>query len=201
MNLRIYIAGQDSIGRKALIQTYMTGDCDKSEYSGYLFDIQHKKIIFDKKKIDLFIQIDESAENTRSSRIISYGFADVVVFCFCLVNQYSYDEIENNYRQEILEYCKDKPYILVGLKKDKRDRFDFNNVTFYENNKITTEDGERLKNIIKAQYYIECSSWEHENVNEVFETVIRLGISNKNDIKQDQSMNKKRNSKALCNIF
>lgn len=202
MNIRIYVAGEDSIGRKALLQTYVTGTCDREEYSSYLLVNLVKKVKIDNKDINVEICIDEGGENSSYTRKFSYFIADVIIFCFCLVNPYSYSQIETEFYDDIIKYCKDKPYILVGLKKDKRENFKTSmERNYHEKGKIDRRKGERLKEKIKAEYYIECSSWEHENVNEVFETAIRLGISNRNDIKQDQPMNKKRNSKALCNIF
>lgn len=203
MNLRIYIAGEDSIGRKALIQTYMTGECDREEYSTCLFFIQHKNVIIDKKNIQLIIQLDESANNNATNRRLSYCLADVIIFCFCLVNKYSYQQIETQYRKEILKYSENKPYILVGLKKDKRDNFNSIEKSYFENVKIKTRKGERLKEKINAQNYIECSSWEHENINEVFETAINLVLNGSQNTNKDAHATQatKKNRNILCNIF
>ncbi|KAK8880473.1 hypothetical protein M9Y10_003147 [Tritrichomonas musculus] len=206
MNMRIYVAGEDSIGRKALLQTYVTGTCDKGEYSSYLLEKLVKKVKIDNKDINVEIGIDEGGENIRYNRKFSYIFADVIIFCFCLVNPYSYSQIETEFYEDFIKYCKDKPYILVGLKKDKRENFKTSiENNYHEKGKIDRKKGERLKEKIKAEYYIECSSWEHENINEVFETAIKLFLNknqNKNEDKNKLSTkHKKANSKAICNLY
>ena len=78
--MRIYVAGEDSIGRKALLQTYVTGTCDKGEYSSYLLEKLVKKVKIDNKDINVEIGIDEGGENIRYNRKFSYIFADVIIF-------------------------------------------------------------------------------------------------------------------------
>lgn len=197
MKLNVYLAGENEIGRSTLIKTFINGKCNKED-SWYLFYDQKANIIVDKKKIEMTICIDESANNISRNQCWHYSTADVIIFCFSLVNQFSYNQIEV-FHEELMKHYPDKPYMLVGMKKDKREKFE--TLRQYSDVKIKTSDGERLKEKINSEYYIECSSWEQENVKEVFETAVRLFLKQSKGKKRNKNKDKVKNRNGLCNVF
>lgn len=55
--------------------------------------------------------------------------------------------------------------VLCGTKCDMREN---------ASEKISKEDGEALKNEIGAQYFIECSAKQMMNINELFESSVKV---------------------------
>lgn len=79
--------------------------------------------------------------------------------------------------KELNHYCPEAIKILVGTKIDLRD----DPVIKQNESKILTkEDGIKLANEIKAQFYHECSSFTREGLKELFQSAARSVISSKN---------------------
>lgn len=87
----------------------------------------------------------------------------------------SYDNVKQKWIPEISHHSKGVPIILVGTKTDLRENKAYVEEMAQKNLKpITTEQGEKLKEDIKAQKYIECSAKTQTNVKFVFDEAIRV---------------------------
>ena len=71
--------------------------------------------------------------------------------------------------------CPGVPYILAGLKTDLRE--DKETLDKIKEPPVSTEIGNTKANQIKAVKYVEVSTVNNVNVNEVFDEAIRLVIS------------------------
>ena len=104
-----------------------------------------------------------------SIRKVLYRNIDAILLCFSRAELESFENIKKKWMDEIQECCPGKPIILAGLQSDRRDEFKGENGGRF----ITTEMGEELAMKINACDYLECSSPKFENVDEVFEAVVK----------------------------
>lgn len=204
-----FLCGDNNIGKKTLLYTYKNGKIPDEEAKMYLFN-EYSYCTIDvfvdnfeiKMKTFMLSGADNYCTHRRSEHLANYA----TIFCFSLVNEFSFKKIRNEYFREFVEWSVKKPFILVGFKKDKRDLNLKNNIRennnehyFCEDNDIiTTEMGEKLKKEIGASAYIECSSFNIINVHEVFEEASRaiLQASIDTDASNDQI-----NDHSCCSIF
>merc|ERR1711862_76142 len=111
-------------------------------------------------------------------RPLSYPGTEVVVLCFSLVSESTFESIRVKWNPEVNHYLEDVPKILVGTKLDMREQKIMDGaVTEYE--EITTEEGQELAKEIGAVAYIETSPLTGKNLAEVFEHVISAALAAK----------------------
>lgn len=96
---------------------------------------------------------------------------DVFLFCYSIGYQKSYDKIKNYWYQYIRKYIKRRPIILIGMKSDLREK------NSDQNNLIPICKGIELKNEINAIEYIECSSIQHKNLDEVISACVNASLN------------------------
>lgn len=163
-------------------------DCDKTKllicYSTNSFSEQYISTVFDNystnvkvedQPINLQLWDTSSQEEYKRTRSLSYTQTDVFVILFSLVNPASLENVEKIWLPEIKRYCPETPFILVGTKSNLRDEFNLHESEFIEKgwHPVSYEEGNRMKNKIGAQSYIECDILKHYNITEVFESAIK----------------------------
>ena len=184
-NIRIHLIGDHGIGKTSLIVTYTTNFFPTDDDRPYLpiRDFYYKNIVIEKKEIRLIIQ-DMACVNYgyKKLRNLEYIGVDVFAICFSFDSPNSLQNAINLWIPEIKELRPDTPFILVGLKSELRDiaqnrppwRLDNSNMELIPNSTC-----ENLKNTVGAEYYIECSSKNKINIDDVFinacKSVLKLG--------------------------
>ena len=128
---------------------------------------------------------------------MAYPDTDVIILCFSVVRQDSFDNIYSKWITEINKYIPTAKIVLVGTQVDLRSDLFLRNsynifnickylLIFRENNRtnvqntndpsrtysIQTKDGEDMKHRIKAYKYIECSALTQFNIAQVFNTCV-----------------------------
>ena len=101
---------------------------------------------------------------THRLRPLSYPDTDVVLICFSVVSQDSFENVLHQWVPEIQEYCPKIPYILVGCHADLRNNPDNKDAII-----CTTDDGRDMADTIGAYAYMECSARSGEGVREIFQ--------------------------------
>ncbi|KAI1108829.1 P-loop containing nucleoside triphosphate hydrolase protein [Nemania sp. NC0429] len=126
------------------------------------------------KSINFTVHDTPGEEEFERLRASAYREKDVVLICFSIGDPDSFENVGYAWKREVLHYCHETPYILVGLKKDLRfDPETLNDRTEMGEKPVTTEMGEDLRKEIGAVSYIECSAKTSEGINDVFYAAAR----------------------------
>ena len=206
--IRLHFLGDHGIGKTSLIVTYTSNYCPTNDDLPYLTksDLYYKDLVIEKKKeIRLAIQDMGGCDyGYKKLRCLLYDGVDVFAICFSFDSPNSLQNAINLWIPEIKELRPDTPFILVGLKSELRDidqkrppwRLDNSNMELIPNSTC-----ENLKNTVGAEYYIECSSKNKINIDDVFinacKSVLKLGNTTENtteNISENISENKTENN-------
>lgn len=124
-------------------------------------------------------------------RPLSYANANVFLLCFSVISPVSFENVTakvlikqiflkkeknskfflkiNQWYPELMHFCPDVPFILVGTKLDMRnDKGEVDKLRTQGQSPITTEQGTDLARKLKAIKYMECSAKTQENLKDVF---------------------------------
>lgn len=125
---------------------------------------------------------------TERLRPISYAKSHVILIAFALDSPDSLDNVSFKWNEEVRQLCGPNiPVILVGLKKDLRDRNDGAPYVTTEQVRTTSSratdpkadaavQGQRVATDIGARVYKECSALLNEGVDEIFEAATRQAM-------------------------
>ena len=195
--IRCILVGDNDVGKTYFLLSLTENIFPYSDYDFIptVFDSYSLNTIVKGKEYNLFFQLIAKSENYKKTRHYSYCNQDLFIICFSLVSPESLENVEKIYYPEIKEYCRESPYILVGLKSDLRDHFYEHSNEYQTNNieAIPTYKGEEMKTKIEAMDYVECSSLKQTN----FEYFINLVV----DIFQNQNNYKINNENHCCLII
>lgn len=89
--------------------------------------------------------------------------------CYSLADRDSFESVESFWIPEIRKICKKTPIVLVGTGKDLKD----------ENNNVTKQEGLDIIEKIGVDAYLECSAFNKEEVDLVFEDALLSVIKHK----------------------
>lgn len=102
-------------------------------------------------------------------RYLSYGSADCILVCFSVDSQESLHNACDKWIPEIRHLCQNTPYILVGSKTDlRKDKFTTEKLRKRRESFVQREEGIAASHSMKAQLYVECSSKNNSNIDDVF---------------------------------
>ena len=180
--IKCVVVGDGAVGKTCLLISY-TSNIFPAEYTPTVFDNYSIEVMVENKGIDLQLWDTAGQEDYKRLRPLTYPETDVFVICFSLVSPSSFENIENFWIPEIKQHCPDTPFILVGLKSDLRDDFEQNADELKSRglSPIQTSNGKNLMAKIKASDYIECSSLKQVNLEEVFESAVKVALHNKSN--------------------
>jgi len=185
---KVVIVGDGAVGKTCLFITYTTGDFPK-EYVPTVFDNYTHKTTFKEEPFLLHMWDTAGQEDYDRLRPLSYPGTDVVILCFSLVNESTYEAVRLKWNPEINHYLDGIPKILVGTKLDMREqKITDGALTKYE--EITTEEGEDLAEEIGAFAYIETSPLTGKNMAQVFQKVMEAAMSNREEEEEEEPKKK-----------
>lgn len=121
---------------------------------------------------------------------MSYLDADVFLCCFALNDIASFNHVKLKWFPELKQHCPHVPIIIVGTKLDLRKE--------NPDGKITTEQGKKLAEELKAYSYLECSAKTREKLTDVFNEVLECHINTKKIQLPTTSKNNKQSKKLKC---
>merc|ERR1712137_1506497 len=168
---KVVIVGDGAVGKTCLFVTYAKGKFPE-EYVPTVFDNYTHKTTYKGEPFLLHMWDTAGQEGYDRLRPLSYPGTDVVILCFSLVNESTFESIREKWNPEINHYIEGIPKILVGTKLDMREqKITDSSLTKYE--EITTEEGHELADEIGATAYIETSPLTGKNLAEEEEPVKR----------------------------
>ena len=155
-------------------------------FENYVADVE-----VDNKHVELALWDTAGQEDYDRLRPLSYPDSSVILICFSVDSPDSLDNVQEKWISEVLHFCPNIPYILVGCKVDLRnDPRTIEELRKTSQTPVSREEGQRAAEKIGATMYLECSAKTNEGVREVFEHATRAALA----------INKKTRSKK-CEIL
>ena len=194
-SVKCVVIGDSGIGKSSLIITFCSGWFPK-DYIPIETNNFSKTILFQNNPVDIKPFDTLSQPKYEEVRSLTYEGTDVFIICFSLVEPQSLENVASKWVKEAHDFSSEAPIILVGLKKDLRDSFteDPNNTNL---SPIPTNDGQSTKARIGAYEYIECSSLNNSNVNEVFvSAMMAVSYQSHQDESEDSTASESANANA-----
>ena len=119
------LVGDKGVAKTSLLIFYTTNSWPvDNDNIPDVFDDYSANIMLDGHPLHLYLVDTPSGDEYLSKRISQYSRAHVIMLCFDIGNRDTFNKQRLiNWKNEIREYCKDQPIILVGNKVDFKKRF------------------------------------------------------------------------------
>eukprot|EP01096_Ripella_sp_DP13-Kostka_P005469 TRINITY_DN1866_c0_g1_i1.p1 TRINITY_DN1866_c0_g1~~TRINITY_DN1866_c0_g1_i1.p1 ORF type:complete len:337 (-),score=182.12 TRINITY_DN1866_c0_g1_i1:142-1080(-) len=194
--LKLVAVGDGAVGKTCLLVSYATGRFPE-DYVPTVFDNYTAPIEIGDETILLHLWDTAGQEDYDRLRPLSYPGTDVVLLCFSLTSEASYEAVTEKWYPELNVYCSGVPIILIGLKVDLRDQ-GLKDPHSDSDEFITQEQGQELADDIGAAQYIEVSAKTGKNLELVYETATKLVLKNhaKSSSSGESSSSKKKSSSS-----
>lgn len=171
--IKIIVVGDGMVGKTCLLITYALRKFP-AEYIPTVFENYSASVPVGNQTVDFELWDTAGQEEYSHLRPLTYPNTDVIILCFSVVQQSSFDNIETRWMKEIKgsAVLRNKPIILVGTKVDARgelSKLSVNPVIFYEK-------GKRLAKRIGAEAYMECSALHETGVKDIFDRALMCAI-------------------------
>ncbi|KAG6774742.1 hypothetical protein POTOM_022111 [Populus tomentosa] len=200
--IKCVTVGDGAVGKTCMLISYTSNtfptvlslSVSPCDYVPTVFDNFSANVVVDGNTVNLGLWDTAGQEDYNRLRPLSYRGADVFILAFSLISKASYENVAKKWIPELRHYAPGVPIILVGTKLDLREDKQF----FVDHPgavPITTAQGEELKKLIGAPFYIECSSKTQQNVKGVFDAAIKVVLQ-----PPKQKKKKKKGQKA-CSIL
>ncbi|XP_048626340.1 rac-like GTP-binding protein ARAC10 isoform X2 [Brassica napus] len=214
--IKCVTVGDGAVGKTCMLICY-TSNKFPTDYIPTVFDNFSANVVVEGTTVNLGLWDTAGQEDYNRLRPLSYRGADVFVLSFSLVSRASYENVFKKWIPELQHFAPGVPLVLVGTKLGKKLSNILPNIqiylhmiltTFYLDlredrhyladhpglSPVTTAQGEELRKLIGATYYIECSSKTQQNVKAVFDSAIKEVI--KPVVKQKEKTKKKKKQKS-----
>jgi len=171
--IKLVVIGDGAVGKTCLLISYAKKEFPK-DYIPTVFDNYVVNLTASTQSIELGLWDTAGQEEYDRLRPLSYANANVFLLCFSVISPVSFENVTTKWFPELLHFCPDVPFILVGTKADIRnDPAELDKLRHQGQNPITTDQGENLAKRLKAIRYLECSAKTQENLKEVFDEAVR----------------------------
>jgi len=174
IRIKLVAVGDGAVGKTSMLIAYCKGSFPDT-YVPTVFENYTAQIDHQEKKVLLHLWDTAGQEDYDRLRPLSYPGSDIVILCFSLVTEASFDSIKEKWYPEVDHYVKDVPTILVGTKVDLREAKAPDPGTG-EFKPVSTEKGNRLAEDIGAEKYIEVSAKTGHNLKELFKIAVGIVV-------------------------
>lgn len=117
----------------------------------------------------------------KDMRPLSYPDTNVFLVCFAVNNPVAFNNVAVKWLPEILSFCPNVPFILVGTKLDLRSG-DVSDIT----TTVSSEQGETLSKKLGAVCYMECSALTQDGLQVLFEKAVDVAMANETDFSRSR---------------
>lgn len=171
--IKLVVIGDGAVGKTCLLISYAKKEFPK-DYIPTVFDNYVVNLTAGEQNIELGLWDTAGQEEYDRLRPLSYANANVFLLCFSLVSAVSFENVTAKWYPELMHFCPEVPFILVGTKLDMRnDPSELEKLRSQNQFPISTEQGNELGKKLKAIKYMECSAKTQENLKDVFDEAVR----------------------------
>jgi len=171
--IKLVVIGDGAVGKNCLLISYAKKEFPK-DYIPTVFDNYVVNLTAGEQNIELGLWDTAGQEEYDRLRPLSYANANVFLLCFSVISPVSFENVTAKWYPELMHFCPDVPFILVGTKLDMRnDKGEVDKLRTQGQSPITTEQGTDLARKLKAIKYMECSAKTQENLKDVFDEAVR----------------------------
>eukprot|EP01089_Gocevia_fonbrunei_P013864 TRINITY_DN3657_c0_g1_i1.p1 TRINITY_DN3657_c0_g1~~TRINITY_DN3657_c0_g1_i1.p1 ORF type:complete len:201 (+),score=48.84 TRINITY_DN3657_c0_g1_i1:183-785(+) len=170
--VKCVVVGDGAVGKTCMLISYTENKFPK-EYVPTVFDNYEAQILVEGKEVKFSLWDTAGQEGYARIRTLSYPKTDIFLLCFSVVNPYSFENVKETWLPELRHHCPQVPIILVGTKIDlKDDEKTLEDLKKAGQNPISTEQGQKLAQEIKAIKYLECSALTRKGLKNVFDNAL-----------------------------
>jgi len=171
--IKLVVIGDGAVGKTCLLISYAKKEFPK-DYIPTVFDNYVVNLTAGDQNIELGLWDTAGQEEYDRLRPLSYANANVFLLCFSVVSPVSFENVTAKWYPELMHFCPEVPFILVGTKMDVRnDESEVSKLRSQGQYPITTTQGLELAKKLGAIRYMECSAKTQENLKDVFDEAVR----------------------------
>jgi len=171
--IKLVVIGDGAVGKTCLLISYAKKEFPK-DYIPTVFDNYVVNLTAGDQNIELGLWDTAGQEEYDRLRPLSYANANVFLLCFSVVSPVSFENVTAKWYPELMHFCPEVPFILVGTKMDVRnDESEVAKLRSQGQNPITNQQGQELSKKLGAIRYMECSAKTQENLKDVFDEAVR----------------------------
>lgn len=165
-SVKVTVVGDGHVGKTCMLVVYVDKKFPE-RYIPTVFDNYNSTIKVDGEEYDVKLWDTAGQEDYERLRPLSYTNTTCFLICFSIQSQDSYENVRSKWAPEVRHHRPNTPIILVGTKCDLRKVEDPNEPT------IQPKDGHKMKKMIKAVEYLECSAKDNEGIEDIIHAAVR----------------------------
>jgi small GTP-binding protein len=171
--IKLVVIGDGAVGKTCLLISYAKKEFPK-DYIPTVFDNYVVNLTAGEQNIELGLWDTAGQEEYDRLRPLSYANANVFLLCFSVISPVSFENVTAKWYPELMHFCPDVPFILVGTKTDCRtDPSEVQKLNNQGIRPIEAAMGEDLAKKLKAIKYMECSAKTQVGLKDVFDEAVR----------------------------
>jgi small GTP-binding protein len=174
MMFKLALLGDSAVGKTSLINQYIHHKFNRDYHPSLGVNIVIKEMDIEEKNAHIKIILWDIAgqEKYDLSRKAFFQGCSGALFVYDITRPATFKSVKSKWLKDLKEYGNNKAkFLLIGNKNDLTDR-----------KAVTTEQGQRLAEKIKASEFVETSAQSGENVEKAFKTLALNVIESKNKI-------------------
>ncbi len=123
--IKCVLVGDAAVGKTSLFASFRAANqFPTGEYIPTMIDHSSSRMFYKSQKVNLTLWDTSGEANYERLRALMYPDTDVFVVCFAVDNAESFESVELKWMPELRKHCPERPVVLVGTKRDKREADD-----------------------------------------------------------------------------
>ena len=172
---KLAVLGNSAVGKTSLINQYIHQKFEQDYHPSLGVNIVIKEMDVEEKNAHIKMILWDIAgqEKYDLSRKAFFQGCVGALFVYDVTRPVTFKDVESKWLKELTEFGnKNVAYLLIGNKNDLLDE-----------KVVSTQDGKKLADKMKASEFIETSAKQGDNVEKAFKTLVLNVISNKEKLK------------------
>lgn len=169
-SVKCVLVGDTAVGKTALLVRF-TSETFPESYKPTVYENTGVEVFMDGVQISLGLWDTAGNDTFRGIRPMSYQQADVVLLCYSVANHTSFANVRHKWICEVREHLPQVPVLVVATQTDQRE------MGPHRANCLSSSEGKRLAQDLRAKGYLECSAISNRGVQQVFECAVRTAIN------------------------